>query len=97
MRRFPAQEYRFDRMFMLHLASRLRAHYDPLVRDLLPAHFWDVLLKLALLEALLAKRDVEPSPSNHDRWNEGTGGGLPLQASSTTQRPPRTPTIGRLS
>lgn len=84
-------------MFMLHLASRLRADYDPLVRDLLPTHFWDVLLELALLEALSEKRGGGPSPPKRDRWNEGTGGGLPLQADSTMQRPPQTPTVGRLS
>lgn len=97
MRSFPTEQYRFDRMFMLHLASQLRTDYDPLVRGVLPAHFWDMLLKLALLEALSEKRGANPGMLNRNRVIESIGSTFPMKAASTTQRLPQTPTVGRLS
>jgi hypothetical protein len=50
--------YAFDRLFMAHLGSRLGAEYDRPLAAPLPSRFWDMLLKLALLEAL-SERQVE--------------------------------------
>ncbi len=51
MRRYLAQPYRFDRLFMSHLGSRLRPEYDPLVRSALPPLYWELLLDLELAQA----------------------------------------------
>jgi hypothetical protein len=52
------ESYAFDRLFMAHLGSRLGAEYDGPLKAPLPLRFWDMLLKLALLEAL-SERQVE--------------------------------------
>lgn len=56
MRRSSDGHYAVDRLYMAHLGSRLRAEYDRRFRDPLPPRFWDMLLKLALIEALSERR-----------------------------------------
>lgn len=52
MRSSAKESYAFDRLFLAHLGSRLGAEYDGPLKAPLPSRFWDMLLKLALLEAL---------------------------------------------
>ncbi len=47
MWRYLGQRHRFDRLFMAHLGSLLRAEYEPLVRSPLPKRHEDLVLSLA--------------------------------------------------
>ena len=52
VRRARDPEYRFDRLYLTHLASMLKQHYDPTVHDTLPRGFWDALLRFELARAI---------------------------------------------
>lgn len=42
----------FDRLFLTHLATMLKPHYDPVMHQTLPKGFLDALLRFELVRAI---------------------------------------------
>ncbi len=51
MTRYPSQPYRFDRLFLSHLVSKLQPEYASLMTGPLPQRHWELLLDLEVAQA----------------------------------------------